>query len=94
MAEAFTVLPAQSFVLRQQFMGAQHKFGEVHHVQPPAGAFIFTVNAPQLLLQRAVDALQIGRAAALLLVAVDEPLRLARRPLFLVQMQVAQDAAD
>jgi hypothetical protein len=80
-------------VIREQLVGAQQQFREVHHAFPVALLVVGGVDvlhAPRELVGR-VD---LPCAQSVLLGAGDEPLNLARGKTFLVRVEALQQALD
>ncbi len=91
--EARLVMLAQRLVARQQFIGAQQQFGEIDH------AFALALLVVQLVqLDEAAVVVVVGldlmRAQALVLGAVDEIHQVAGRIFFIVDIVGLQQALD
>ena len=72
-----------------QFMGAQQQLGEIHAARAFAGGLVGGVDADHLAPPKVAAVFEVLGAAPLVLLFVDEPLRLARRPLGIVQVELA-----
>jgi len=70
----------------QEFVGPQQQFGEIHQSGAIAVLFVHTVDALQLALERIVGFLEVAGSQALILLGIDVPLDLPRRPTRLVQL--------
>ncbi len=80
--------------LAQQFMRAQQQLGEVDTAGLVAGLLIGPVDAQHLLLEEIPRRIDVLRSPAFVLLAIDEALRLPRRPACLIQLQRLQGALD
>jgi hypothetical protein len=93
-------LPETLLVMRQhlrrlqpQLVGAQQQLGEVHHAAALAGLLVGGIHALHgLQIQVAEGHLDVRRAQPLVLLPVDVPLCLLRRPARLVELQLAAHA--
>ncbi|MCY1503409.1 hypothetical protein D9M68_375340 [compost metagenome] len=77
-----------------QVEGAQQQLGEIDHPAARAGRLVGLVDAAHGGEEQVAAGLDVLRADALVLLAVDEPLRLARRPALLVEAEVADHPLD
>ena len=91
--KALAVMPAQIGMVAQQLVAAQHQLAKVGHALALALLFIQPV---QLHLAAAVAVFHrhIGRAQALFLAAVDEPLQLPGGPALLIHVELLAQALD
>ncbi len=92
-AETLLVVPPQRFVALQQFEGAQQQFGEIDHAFALALRFVGGVQldaAPRPV----VPGFDGGGAQALFLLRIDEMAQLARRELFVIDIEGFQEALD
>ena len=90
--ETALIVFAQGRVVAQQLEGAQQQFGEIHQPGTLAAGFVFTINLDPLAAVRVLTLAELRRTAAGIFVAIDKPLRLARRPVGLVEFHVFQHA--
>ena len=92
--ETLTVVFEQTRIFQPQLMGAQQQLGKVHQPGALTQRFIGTVNIDHLPLKGVTEVLDVLGALAFVLARIDKPLRLARRPPGLVQLQITEYAAD
>ena len=81
-------------LLQPQLVRTQQQFGEIHQ---PAAVAVILVNLVDVHpggRDRVIEMLDMLRPLALVLARIDEPLRLACRPMRLVHAFVANDAAQ
>ncbi len=74
-------------------MGTQQQFGKVHHAAAPTRLLIGLIDAHQLCLHRIALSVDMFGAQPFVLAGVDEPLRLLRRPVGFIELQLAQHTA-
>ena len=91
--ETRLVVPADGLIAFQEFVGAQQQFREIHNSLSLALGLILRVQLDPTAGE-IVPGLHRMRPAAGLLVAVDEVLQLARRKLFVVDVEGLQQALD
>jgi hypothetical protein len=91
MPEALAVVREQAGMVAQQLVRAQQQLGEVDQAGAPADRVIGGVDA-QHRVGEGLAALDVLRALAFVLAAIDEPRRLARRMARLVQAELADHA--
>ena len=75
-------------------MRAQQQFGEIHTARTLTGRLILAVDRNHLPLIGITRVIQVLRTQALVLLLVDEPLRLTRRPLGVIQVHLTHNAFD
>ena len=92
--EAALIVGEQAGVVAPQLVGAQQQLGKIHHVGAAAGLFVGHIHLQLGGEIQIADRLDVLRTVAFILLAIDEPLQLARWPLFLVQPQLAHHALD
>ena len=88
-AEALLVVRQQVGLVAPQVQRAQQQLGEIDHSGARAGVFIGLVDLQHGGEEQVAAGLDILRPQALVLLPVDEPLRLLGRPALLVQAQLA-----
>ena len=89
-AEAASVVGAEIRIVAQQLVAAQQEFGEIHQSAPVAELLVDLVDLPveggeHIVVRRR----HVLGAPAFVLVRIDEPDRLARRPLLFVEVEAA-----
>ena len=84
--EALAVVLQDMRFVQPQLVGAQQQLGEVHQPGAVAGFLIGLIDLLPGLLDRIAVALNMMRAQPFIFLAVDVPHRLARRPLFLIEV--------
>src|SRR5680860_43061 len=89
-AKTFPVMREQCRIVAQRLQRAQQKFGKVDQPGTLAGVLVSHVNPHQLTADGIAGIFQLVRAQSLVLARIDVPLRLARRPARLVQLQTFQ----
>ena len=77
-----------------QLMCAQQQLGEIDAAGTLAGLFVGAIDGDHLTLVRVTAVVQVLGSQALVLLLVDEPLRLTRRPFAVVQVHLADDPFD
>ncbi|MNM52321.1 hypothetical protein D3C81_633980 [compost metagenome] len=94
MAEAPLVVFEQAGVVAPQVQGAQQQLGEVDDAGALAGCLVGFIDAAHGAQEQVTTGLDMLRAQAFVFLAVDEPLRLARRPALFIQAQLADHPLD
>ncbi|MNZ35787.1 hypothetical protein D3C78_531910 [compost metagenome] len=94
MAEAPLVVLQQARAVAPEVEGAQQQFGEVDHPGARAGGLVGFVDLQHGAEEQVAAGLDVLRADALVLLPVDEPLGLARRPALLVEAELADHPLD
>ena len=84
----------QAWVVAPQVEGAQQEFGEVDDPGAHAGGLVGFIDAAHGRQEQIAAGLDMLRAQAFVFLAVDEPLRLTRRPTLLVEAQLADHPLD
>ncbi|MCY1523408.1 hypothetical protein D9M68_583040 [compost metagenome] len=92
-AEPALVVLAHGRVARQQFVGAQQQFGEVHHALALALGLVELVDLDQAAAMGVIG-LDVWRTQALFLGAVDEALHIAGGVFFVVDAIGLHEAFD
>ncbi len=93
--EAALIVPAQLVVVAEQLQHTQQHLVEVHQAAPGAGFLVGQIDFLHgLQKQVAAGHVHMRGAQALVLLAVDEPGGLARRPALFVQPQLADHPLD
>ncbi|EMH76398.1 hypothetical protein EHI8A_126200 [Entamoeba histolytica HM-1:IMSS-B] len=92
--EAPLVVFQQAGIVAPQIQGAQQQLGEVDHPGAGAGRLVGFVDAAHGAEEEIAGGLDVLRSQAFVLLAVDEPLRLACRPALLVEAQFADHPLD
>ncbi len=93
-AEALAVVSEDLGAVAPQLVGAQQQLGEVHQPGALAELLVGPIDADHALPVKVAAAVEVRGAQPLVLLGVDEPLHLARRPARLVELQRAQQAPD
>ncbi len=95
MAEAPAVVVEEAaLVVAPEVEGTQQQLGEVDHPGARAGRFVGFVDLAHGGEEQVAAGLDVLRAQAFVLLPVDEPLRLARRPALLVEAELADHPLD
>ena len=94
MLKSALIVFANVIVVANQLERAQQQLGEVDHAIALADIFVEPVNLEHLLLDRILPRIDMRRSQAFILVVIDIPLRLFRRPARLVQVELANDTFD
>ncbi|KAI1692489.1 hypothetical protein Ddc_23582 [Ditylenchus destructor] len=84
----------QAWVVTPQVEGAQQQLGEIDNPGAYAGGLVGFINAAHGGQEQITAGLDMLWAQAFVFLAVDEPLRLTRRPTLLVEAQLADDPLD
>ena len=92
--EALLVVRQQARMVAPQVQGAQQQLGEVDNPGAGAGGLVGFIDAAHGRQEQVAAGLDMLRAQALVLLAVDKPLGLARRPALFVEAQVADHPLD
>ncbi len=90
--ETLAVVAEHIWLITEQLMGAQQEFRKIHQPGARTGLLVGTVDLDRLAQRWIASIIQMLGTETVFLLAVDEPLRLARRKLRLVQLQGAHDA--
>ncbi len=93
-AEAPLVVFQQARMVAPQVQRTQQQLGEVDHPGARAGLLVGLVDLQLGGEEQVAAGLDVLRAQAFVLLRVDPPLRLARRPALLVQAQLADHPLD
>ena len=94
MPEALLVMRQQARVIAPQVERTQQQFGEVDHASPQARCLVGFVDPAHGSEEQVAAGLNVLRPQTFVFLAVDEPLRLTRRPALLVQAQFADHPLD
>lgn len=94
MAEAPLVVLEHAGMVAPEVQGAQQQLGEVDHPGAGAGRLVGFVDLQHGGEEQVAAGLDVLRPQALVLLPVDEPLGLARRPALLVEAEFADHPLD
>ena len=94
MAEATLVMLQQAGIVAPQVEGTQQQLGEVDDAGACAGRLVGFINAAHGGQEQVAAGLDALRADALILLPVNEPLRLLGRPALFIQAEVADYPLD
>ena len=94
MSKAFLIMGENLGVVKPQFMGSQQNLTEIDHAATVTGLFIGLVNLQHGFTVVVVEMFYVGGPEAFILLPVDIPLALFRRPFIFVDLQRAIDAFD
>ena len=94
MAEAALVMLQQAGIVAPQVEGAQQQFGEVNDAGTRASGLVGFIDAAHGGEEQVAAGLDALRADALVLLPVDEPLRLLGRPALFVEAQFTDHPLD
>ncbi len=87
MRETLPIMPEQGGRVQPEFVGTQQQFGKVDHPAALARLFVGAINLQLCLEEQIAVVFDVFRPQALVLVRIDEPHRLAGRPLLFIQLQ-------
>ncbi len=92
--EAPLVVFEQAGVVAPEIQGAQQQLGEIDHPGAGAGRLVGFVDAAHGAEEEITSGLDVLRPQAFILLAIDEPLRLARWPALFIETQLADHPLD
>ena len=92
--EAPAVVREDVVAVAQQLVGAQEQLGKIDDSVAPAHLFVGPVDRDETFHFPVAAPLDVTRAQALVLARVDEALDASRRPALLVEVEIAQHAAN